>query len=217
MNYNNGRHLKRVDKQIISEFTALNSRIRQSADDCSSDDNDSVDNRTITNITKRDSIKVNVGEPINHNKTTKISQSRDMTVDNAYKPNSANNNNTNHSNSLRDPQDLIQDALNNIMRYTSQAKAAHENFYKTRTVGSPFLQGPMARPTSNDYMGPWANHDDPVGERRVRPEESRELNIVTRINSVDNEGEGEWIRVRVGVDSCAALRRNSTKHFSTAH
>ena len=91
------------------------------------------------------------------------------------------------------------------MHYTYQARAAHDNFYKTRPVGSPFLQGPMARPTLNTYMGPWANPDDPVGERRVRPEESKELSIVTRINSVDNESEGEWIRVRVGVDSCAAL------------
>ena len=85
------------------------------------------------------------------------------------------------------------------------AKSTHDNFYRTRPAGSPFLQGPMARPTSNYYMGPWANPDDPVGEARIRAEDKQQVIMVTRISSVDNEKEGEWIKVRVGVDSCAAL------------
>ena len=54
-------------------------------------------------------------------------------------------------------------------------------------------------------MGPWANDDALVGESRLRPKGGAQVNIVTRIGSVDNDAVGEWIKVRVGVDSCAAL------------
>ena len=204
--------MKSLNDELIQEFTTLSSTFSRDSAEDSSDSEDSVDDRTINNITMRDSITINRGSPFVSQRTHRINQTRDMT-DNSkqhqrldtVKPNSANNSNNNDPNSLRDPQDAIQDALNKIMYYTSQAKAAREDFYRTRPAGSPFLRGPMARPTSNDYMGPWANPDDPVGERRIRPEDARQLSIVTRINSVDNESEGEWIRVRVGVDSCAAL------------
>ena len=91
------------------------------------------------------------------------------------------------------------------MHYSKLFRETHENFYKERPVGSPFVVGPMARPTTNDYQGEWANPDDPVGEARYRPSKEQQVNIVTRISSVDTEPEGEWIKVRVGVDSCAAL------------
>lgn len=52
--------MKCVGQDFISEFIALNSRIRQSVDECSSDDDNSVDDRTINNIIKRDSITINV-------------------------------------------------------------------------------------------------------------------------------------------------------------
>jgi hypothetical protein len=80
----------------------------------------------------------------------------------------------------------------------------------SRPIGEPPTLAPFARPTSNNVYSnlgkaPVAtNSNHPIG---AAPNESHEVCGLERVRQIDavNSANGEWRKVKIGIDSCAAL------------